>query len=78
MVITAGTLSAATSDPEWRRAIIAGRLCVATPYDPFTAFTDGKALGCLKIINALALETIKIELDLDGSNPPEDTEQLTL
>ena len=78
VVITAGTLSAATSDPEWRRAIIAGRLCVATPYDPFTAFTDGKALGCLKIINALALETIKIELDLDGSNPPEDTEQLTL
>ena len=78
VVITAGTLSAATSDPEWRRAIIAGRLCVATPYDPFTAFTDGKALGCIKIVNALALETIKIELDLDGSNPPEDTEQLSL
>ena len=78
VVITAGTLDAATSDPEWRRAIIAGRLCVATPYDPFTVFTDGKALGCMKIINALALETIKIELELDGSNPPEDTEQLTL
>jgi len=78
VVITAGTLSAATSDPEWRRAIIAGRLCVATPYDPFTVFTDGKALGCMKIVNALALETIKIEPELDGSNSPEDTEQLTL
>ncbi|CAB4780683.1 MAG: hypothetical protein F2723_04565 [Actinobacteria bacterium] len=78
VVITAGTLDAATSDPEWRRAIIAGRLCVATPYDPFTAFTDGKALGCLKIINALALETIKIEPEPESSNPPEDTEQLTL
>ena len=78
VVITAGTLDAATSDPEWRRAIIAGRLCVATPYDPFTVFTDGKALRCMKIVNALALETIKIEFELDGSNPPEDTEQLTL
>jgi len=78
VVITAGTLDAATSDPEWRRAIIAGRLCVATPYDPFTAFTDGKALGCIKIVNALALETIKVELEPESSNPPEDTEQLTL
>ena len=78
VVITAGTLDAATSDPEWRRAIIAGRLCVATPYDPFTVFADGKALGCMKIINALALETVKVELELEGSDPPEDTEQLSL
>ncbi len=78
VVITAGTLDAATSDPEWRRAIIAGRLCVATPYDPFMAFTDGKALGCMKIITALALETIKVELETESSNPPEETEQLTL
>ena len=78
VVITAGTLDAATSDPEWRRAIIAGRLCVATPYDPFTSFSDGKALGCMKIINALALATIKVELEIESSNPPEDTEQLSL
>jgi len=78
VVITAGTLDAATSDPEWRRAIIAGRLCVATPYDPFTVFTDGKALGCMKIVNALAQETIKVELERESSNAPEDTEQLTL
>lgn len=78
VVITAGTLDAATSDPEWRRAIIAGRLCVATPYDPFTTFSDGKALGCMKIINALARETIKVEIETESSNPPEDTEQLSL
>ncbi len=76
VVLTAGTLEAATSDPEWRRAIIAGRLCVATPYDPFTTFTDGKALGCIKLIEALAFETIKIEVKIEPTI--ECPDQLTL
>ena len=32
----------------------------------------------MKIVNALALETVKVELEIESSNPPEDTEQLSL
>jgi len=35
-------------------------------------------LGCIKIINALARESIKVELEPESSNSPEDTEQLSL
>lgn len=58
--VLADPLLRGTSDPEVRRAISSGRMCLCTPYKPTARFTAANAVGRNKIIYALSAATLVV------------------
>jgi predicted Rossmann fold nucleotide-binding protein DprA/Smf involved in DNA uptake len=49
-----------------RRAILAGRTCLCTPYRPDARFTTGNAMGRNKIVYGLSRVTLVVSADHEG------------
>jgi len=63
--VLADSLTRATRDPDLRRAIADGQLCLCTPYNPTAGFTVANAMGRNKLIYALSQATLVVAADLD-------------
>jgi predicted Rossmann fold nucleotide-binding protein DprA/Smf involved in DNA uptake len=63
--VLADSLVRSTRDPEVRRAVADGRVCLCTPYAPSAGFTVGQAMGRNKLIYALARAALVIASDLE-------------
>ena len=64
--VVAGGLELAISRADDRRALLAGRLCLATPYPPDARVTDANATGRSRIIYALSRVTLVVACE-DGT-----------
>ena len=58
--VLADSLVRMTRDPEVRRAVTDGRLCLCTPYKPTTPFSIANAMGRNKLIYALSKATLVV------------------
>jgi predicted Rossmann fold nucleotide-binding protein DprA/Smf involved in DNA uptake len=58
--VLADSLVRMTRDPEVRRAVTDGRLCLCTPYKPTAPFSTANAMGRNKLIYALSKATLVI------------------
>jgi predicted Rossmann fold nucleotide-binding protein DprA/Smf involved in DNA uptake len=58
--IPADSLNKLTRDPNVRRAVTDGHLCLATPYSPAAGFSVGTAMARNKLIYALARTTLVV------------------
>ncbi len=63
--VLADSLTKATRDPDVRRAVADGCLCLCTPYNPTAGFTVANAMGRNKVIYALSQATVVVAADLD-------------
>ncbi len=63
--VLAAALNRRLRDPDIRRAIAAGRLCLITPYKPSAGFSVANAMARNKIIYALARVTLVVAADAD-------------
>lgn len=63
--VLADSLARTTRDPEVRRAVTDGRLCLCTPYKPTAGFSVANAMGRNKVIYALSRATLVVTSDLD-------------
>jgi predicted Rossmann fold nucleotide-binding protein DprA/Smf involved in DNA uptake len=63
--VLADSLTRAARDPDVRRAVGDGRLCLCTPYNPTAGFTVANAMGRNKVIYALSQATLVVAADLD-------------
>lgn len=63
--VLADSLVRGTRDPEARRAISSGQMCLCTPYPPTTGFTVANAMGRNKVIYALSAATLVVAADVD-------------
>ncbi|MBW3643525.1 MAG: DNA-processing protein DprA [Actinobacteria bacterium] len=63
--VLADSLARATRDPDVRRAVADGRLCLCTPYNPSVGFSVANAMGRNKLIYALSRATLVVVADLD-------------
>jgi predicted Rossmann fold nucleotide-binding protein DprA/Smf involved in DNA uptake len=61
--IPADSLNKLAGDPNVRRAITDGNLCLATPYSPSAGFSVGGAMARNKLIYALARATLVVTSD---------------
>jgi predicted Rossmann fold nucleotide-binding protein DprA/Smf involved in DNA uptake len=59
--VLADSLLRTGREPEMRRAISDGSVCLCTPYKPTAAFTAANALGRNKLIYALSTATLVVE-----------------
>lgn len=60
VAILADSLTATLRDPDIRRAIGEGSLCVCTPYRPAAGFTVANAMGRNKLVYALSAATLVV------------------
>jgi predicted Rossmann fold nucleotide-binding protein DprA/Smf involved in DNA uptake len=69
VAVLADSLYRAAREPDTRRAISAGALCLCSPYPPSAGFTAANALGRNKLIYALSAATLVVECrpDTGGS-----------
>lgn len=58
--VLAESLVRMTRDPEVRRAVTDGRLCLCTPYKPTAPFSTANAMGRNKLIYALSKATLVV------------------
>lgn len=58
--VLADSLVRMTRDPEVRRAVTDGRLCLCTPYKPTAPFSTANAMGRNKLIYALSKATLVV------------------
>jgi predicted Rossmann fold nucleotide-binding protein DprA/Smf involved in DNA uptake len=58
--VLADSLARMTRDPEVRRAVTDGRLCLCTPYKPTAPFSTANAMGRNKLIYALSKATLVV------------------
>jgi predicted Rossmann fold nucleotide-binding protein DprA/Smf involved in DNA uptake len=63
--VLADSLVRSTRDPEVRRAVADGRVCLCTPFKPSSGFTVGQAMGRNKVIYAVAKATLVAAADLE-------------
>jgi predicted Rossmann fold nucleotide-binding protein DprA/Smf involved in DNA uptake len=63
--VLADSLARVTSDPEVRRAVGHGRLCLCTPYKPTAGFSVANAMGRNKLIYALSRATLVVAADAE-------------
>jgi len=63
--VLAESLQRMTRDPEVRRAVGDGRLCLCTPYKPTAGFSVPNAMGRNKLIYALSAATLVVAADHD-------------
>ena len=63
--VLAESLERAVRDPEVRRAVADGRLCLCTPYKPTAGFSVANAMGRNKLVYALSRATLVIAADHD-------------
>lgn len=63
--VLADSLLRATRDPDVRRAISSGRMCLCTPYKPTAGFTVANAMGRNKVIYALSAATFVVAADAE-------------
>jgi predicted Rossmann fold nucleotide-binding protein DprA/Smf involved in DNA uptake len=63
--VLADSLIRTTRDPEVRRAITDGELCLCSPYKPTAPFTVANAMGRNKVIYALSQATFVVASDLE-------------
>jgi predicted Rossmann fold nucleotide-binding protein DprA/Smf involved in DNA uptake len=61
--VLAESLPRLTRDPEVRRAVGEGRLCLCTPYRPTAGFSVPNAMGRNKLIYALSAATLVVAAD---------------
>jgi predicted Rossmann fold nucleotide-binding protein DprA/Smf involved in DNA uptake len=61
--VLADALTRTAADPEVRRAVGDGQLCLVTPYAPEAPFNAGNAMGRNKLIYALAEVTFVVATD---------------
>lgn len=59
----ADSLLRTTRDPDVRRAITDGQLCLCTPYKPSAGFSEANAMGRNKLIYALSAATLVVAAD---------------
>lgn len=64
--VMADSLLRAVRDPETRRAVLGGSLCVCTPYKPSAGFSVANAMGRNKVIYALSAATLVVAADLES------------
>lgn len=63
--VLADSLERAVRDPEVRRAVADGRLCLCTPYKPTAGFSVANAMGRNKLVYALSRATFVVAADHD-------------
>lgn len=63
--VLAESLTRMTRDPEVRRAVGDGRLCLCTPYKPTAGFSVANAMGRNKLIYALSAATLVVAADAE-------------
>jgi len=63
--VLADSLVRMTRDPEVRRAVTDGRLCLCTPYKPTAPFSVANAMGRNKLIYALSKATLVVAADAE-------------
>ncbi|MEX1008402.1 MAG: DNA-processing protein DprA [Acidimicrobiia bacterium] len=63
--VLADSLLRTVRDPDVRRAITDGQLCVCSPYRPLAPFTVANAMGRNKIVYALSQATFVVASDLE-------------
>lgn len=63
--VLADSLARMTRDPEVRRAVTDGRLCLCTPYKPTAPFSVANAMGRNKLIYALSKATLVVAADAE-------------
>lgn len=63
--VLADSLLRTLRDPETRRAVLDGSVCLCTPYKPSTGFSVANAMGRNKVIYALSVATLVVAADLE-------------
>lgn len=64
--VLADPLLRSLRDPETRRAVVDGRVCLCTPYKPEAGFSVANAMGRNKLIYALAAATLVVASEEDS------------
>ena len=64
--VLADSLVRTVRDPDVRRAITDGRLCLCSPYKPSAPFSVANAMGRNKLIYALSQATLVVASDLES------------
>lgn len=65
VVILADALARVIEEPDLRRLVAKGQLCLASPFAPTARFTETNAVARAKLIHALARRTLVIAADPD-------------
>jgi predicted Rossmann fold nucleotide-binding protein DprA/Smf involved in DNA uptake len=68
VAVLAGSLEAAISRAETRRALMRGQRCLCTPYRPDVAYTAASARGRNKIVHALGRITLVVAVEPDDTD----------
>jgi predicted Rossmann fold nucleotide-binding protein DprA/Smf involved in DNA uptake len=63
VAVLADSLERAARDPDTRRAVGDGRVCLCTPYKPSAGFTVANAMGRNKVIYALSRATLVVSAE---------------
>jgi predicted Rossmann fold nucleotide-binding protein DprA/Smf involved in DNA uptake len=63
--VLADSLTRLARDPDVRRAVTEGQLCLCTPYKPTAGFSVANAMGRNKLIYALSQATLVVASDLE-------------
>ncbi|MGH2686562.1 MAG: DNA-processing protein DprA, partial [Actinomycetota bacterium] len=63
--VAADSLVRTTKDPEIRRAVSDGTMCICSPYKPTAGFSAANAMGRNKIIYTLSAATLVVATDVD-------------
>jgi predicted Rossmann fold nucleotide-binding protein DprA/Smf involved in DNA uptake len=64
--VLADSLERALREPETRRAISEGLVCMCTPYKPTAGFSVANAMGRNKVIYALSASTLVVSSEVDS------------
>ncbi|MFL5796567.1 MAG: DNA-processing protein DprA [Actinomycetota bacterium] len=64
--VPADALDKRLKDPDTRRAVTSGRVCLVTPYKPSAGFSVANAMGRNKLIYALSRVTLVVTTDLES------------
>jgi predicted Rossmann fold nucleotide-binding protein DprA/Smf involved in DNA uptake len=64
--VPADALDKRLRDPDTRRAVTSGRVCLVTPYKPSAGFSVANAMGRNKLIYALARVTLVVTTSLES------------
>lgn len=64
--VLADSLLRTLRDPETRRVVLDGSVCLCTPYKPSAGFSVANAMGRNKIIYALSAATLVVATDLES------------
>jgi predicted Rossmann fold nucleotide-binding protein DprA/Smf involved in DNA uptake len=65
LAVLADSLARTSRDPEIRRAVTDGQLCLCTPFKPTAGFTVANAMARNKLIYALSSATLVVASDLE-------------